>query len=43
MATRNEKITGLLVILDTMNALGQMRYEDYSFFHDAISDLRDEE
>lgn len=43
MAARNEKIDGLITVLDTMNALGHIRYEDYTFFHDAINDLRDKE
>lgn len=43
MSTRNQKIGELIIVLDAMNATGAMRYEDYSFFHDAINDLRDED
>lgn len=43
MTSRNEKIEGLLISLNALHAVGQMRYGDYSFLHDAINDLRDPE
>lgn len=43
MTSRNQKIDDLMIVLDTMHRLGQMRHDDYSFFHDAINGLRDPE